>query len=358
MHQLICSVLDYCDSRVNEGQAILQSLRFRVASSSIREADPAIPELRSSYQLPSGPRPQPHIVTSTVSCPAKLLKLKGELLNILFVFPEKVLRWPDQDPSVEAEINAAGETAALQVYSSAAKYTSSGQVPPSSIDLSPENIDRLADKAARKAKRRLRRKISIDNFVKSVQRASCAQQLLPLVSLLEQVVPNQLLFKSHFLWNEYCADSIISIAEVATRIYLLDRRIMFNELSGVENASLACPFRLRTQFIPRCAVNNCCTRGLGHQGKCSYGPNTFSRFPDHFQLAPPQDPFSQQHATPLPSQSRATIMPTQPSRAISRPREEDPLQTLSTFLERAHIDIEQMQPYVPTYSEVAVSEWL
>ncbi|RYG67126.1 hypothetical protein EON64_08155, partial [archaeon] len=144
---------------------------------------------RHAYSLPATARAQPNIVPSTVTLPGKLLRLKAELLNLLFLFPEKALRWPEQGADSEKAVQAAGDAASAQVIASAARYTQSGQVPPASIDLSPENVERMADRAARKAKRRLRRKLATEAFIVAVQKAINAEELCVQLQLLDSLIP-------------------------------------------------------------------------------------------------------------------------------------------------------------------------
>lgn len=320
---------------------------------------------RYTYQVPSAPRSQPHIVTSSVVGTAKLIKLKGELLNLLFIFPEKSLRWPDQDAASETSINAAGETAAAQVHASAAKYVSSGLLPPPSIDLSPENVERLAERAARKAKRRLRRKLAAENFISAVQKASTPQQLMTQILLLENIVPPQFLFR---MPRYVLPSEAHSCAALAIRIFFFDRCIAYHELIGVENAGVACPLKLRFQFAPRCHLSPFCTRFLGHSGKCLPASQGFSRLPDHFHLAPPQDGFSKPTSLrEVTYNGNQTVRPAQavPSTTFQQqappriaPKANEVLPTLAALITRANCDIELVTPYVPAFQELVVTEWL
>lgn len=347
---------------VNSDGVVNQQTTQPVASAVVQP--PTNESQRFSYQTGGVHRAQSQIVTSNVTAPAKLVKLKAELLNLLFIFPEKALRWSDQDPATEGAVQAAGENAAAQVHASAAKYSLAGQAPPASIDLSPENVERLADRASRKAKRRLRRKLAVDNFLLSVQKAANPQQLLAQVLLLESVIPDQFLFN---IPRQTISMRSTACSVVAAHLYALDRRVAYCELHGVENAGLASPYKLRFQFAPRCHANSSCVRFMGHVGKCSQSPPAFSRLPDHFLLAPPQDSFSH-HSTAPPTSHMGNNggqdlnrrpLPTQASyQGRAAVREGGFLVSLSTLMDKPNADIEMATPYLPSSQDVSLTEWV
>ena len=312
----------------------------------------------------------PHLVTSTKTAPAKLVKLKGELFNILYAFPEKALKWPVLDEASEAVIAKAGEDA---IQSTVEHHRASANPP------SEEEIARLADKNARKIKRRMRRKMAIENFALAVQSATTAQELLRQLLILEAAVPLTLTFKCK---REALPVTASSIGEVAQRLYAFDRSIAYDAITNVESAPLCCPFRLRSQFVPRCHVHVYCIRYMGHTGKCSTFVNGFSRYPDQFQLAPPTDPFSNQKQTQYREflyggGSGGTVAPV-PGAAVGSsqnaghrpsysgvPRPVAPVPTrvevlprLAQLVEKANPDIEKEQGYIPTTNEIVTSIWL
>jgi hypothetical protein len=60
-------------------------------------------------------RSQAHIISSTKTTSSKMVKLKSDIFNILFSFPEKALKWPELDLASEQLIHSAGEAAANNV---------------------------------------------------------------------------------------------------------------------------------------------------------------------------------------------------------------------------------------------------
>jgi hypothetical protein len=305
-----------------------------------------------NYCFPSvvQPKIQHHIVTSNKTSCAKLVKLKGELLNILFSFPEKALKWAELDAASESMIQATGEAAANNVYQSF-----SGRQDPN-VD-----VERLADKASRKARRRLRRKLALDLFLKSVQLAVSPAELLAQTVILEDAIPSNLTFLHT---KSALPDKASTCAELALRIYVLDRSIAYHEIQALENASLMAPFKLRVYLSPRCHANGVCQRFFGHTGKCVPGAPSLSRLPDHYQLAPPQDSFSQQSTSRDHSNSAIPTVERRPPMLNSTVLKATPkpiadiLPKLSSFAEKEGLDIENIQPYIPSFQEISNAQWL
>lgn len=296
------------------------------------------------------PKVQHHIVTSNKTASAKLVKLKGELLNILFAFPEKALKWAELDTASESMILATGEAASNNVYQSF-----SGRQDPN-VD-----VERLADKASRKARRRLRRKLALDLFLKSVQLAISPAELLAQTIILEDAIPSTLTFMHT---KSALPDKASTCAELAVRLYVLDRSIAYHEIQALENATLMAPFKLRVYLSPRCHANGVCQRFFGHTGKCVPGPPSVSRLPDHFQLAPPQDSFSQQATSRDHSNTNIPIAERRPPMSNSSVIKSTPkpiadiLPKLSSFTEKEGLDIENIQPYIPSFQEISNAQWL
>ena len=86
----------------------------------------ALSHPRSSFPDPSiAALSLKNIVTSTEIQSARFLRLKGELLNILYILPEKLLRLPDLDEEGEKAITAAGEEAAANIRQGVLKLSNS-----------------------------------------------------------------------------------------------------------------------------------------------------------------------------------------------------------------------------------------
>jgi hypothetical protein len=312
----------------------------------------------NNYSFPSGvtPRNQGHIVTSTKLTSSKLIHLKSELFNILYSFPEKALKWPELDISMESQITSAGESAFNNVMSASSSILAVAQENGQVLD-----IGRMAEKASRKARRRLRRKLAIDQFTKSVQSASSPQDLLTQIILLENAIPPALTF----IVNKAALPSVAATsAEVAVRLFVLDRAISYNSIIAIENAAMVCIFKLRVCFSQRCHISGNCTRFLGHGGKCSLGASSFSRLPDHLQIAPPSENYYPQPTAPVyqPSDYIRRQQQTQQT-ALSQYKSqqrivEEYLPKLSSYLGKEGIDIEAINPWIPIASEITSSQWI
>lgn len=367
-----------------------------------------------------------HIVTSTEQVSARFLKLKGELLNMFYMMPEKSLRLPELDEAGEQAIADAGNEAANNIRAGLAKISntngSSGAAaaPPApsvaasavaaaadkgedsggegdgkptaasgagGIDFSQSNVERLADKAARKAKRRMRRKLSMDKFLQDVQTATTPQQLLDVVISLEGAIPQGLVYKYSRKQLPLRSDTL---AETAVRLYALDRAIAYDDIKGVENNYMMCHFRLRSLFYPRCMQSSSCNRSLGHCAKCNImvdNPNG-SRIPDfqdtsnftrplanmgHYYQPPGgmgggarpggsnisnNNNMSAAAAIALANQRRAAYM--QQMMAMKPRDEEQPLEEILKKLlqTRKELDIENIQPYMPNLKDITEMEWI
>ena len=417
----------------------------------------------SSYPDPSiAALAQKNIITSTEVQSARFLRLKGELLNILYILPEKLLRLPDLDEEGEKAITTAGEDAAANIRQGVAKLSnnssnSSGggvaggaaaaikkknnsvdeqqvttdmdvdsgvkkekeddgdgasdakaaitqssskvaltdvipvptttskhsddeveKAPPSSTtEMSMSNVERLADKAARKAKRRLRRKLSMDRFLKSVQTAVTPQQLMDVALCLEDAIP---LIHTYKMTKSALPVTALSLGAVAIRIFALDRMIAYDELKGIDSVAAQCTHRLRTYFYPRCMQSSSCRGFLCHNSKClhnfepsripdiaqgviatnSYSLPNFGNFqrPNNPQLYSRASNLNPSNTLPGDPQRRVSYAPTLPN----RPKDEElPLTEILNKLRsfRKEIDVETIQPYVPVFGQdLDTTDWV
>lgn len=244
------------------------------------------------------------------------------------------------------------------------------------------NVERLADKAARKAKRRLRRKLSMDRFLKSVQTAVTPQQLMDVALCLEDAIP---LIHTYKMTKSALPVTALTLGAVAIRIFALDRMIAYDELKGIDSVASQCPHRLRTFFYPRCMQSSSCRGFLCHNSKCLHNFEP-SRIPDIAQGLTTSNTSSSSY--PLPNfgnfqrpnnpqlYSRAsnlnpsnTLLSGDPQRRVSyapvlpsRPKDEElPLTEILNRLRsfRKEIDVETIQPYVPVFGQdVDTTEWV
>jgi hypothetical protein len=320
--------------------------------------------------------------------------------------PDKVLRLPELDEVGEKAIADAGAEAAANIRAGLAKISSANStaaaasaapapaadsadadakaapaaaaapstaVAAPSIDLSMSNVERLVEKATRKAKRRLRRKLSVEKFLRDTQEATAPQQLLVLVTTLENALPPAALYKYNHAQVPVAADTL---AAVAVRLFVLDRAIAYADIKAVENNVAQCPFRLRGQFYPRCVLMTSCNRCIGHINKCSNMiDGSGSRIPEFQDMAnitrigggqlQYQAPMSNRpgyamSAAQLQAQANQRKLAYMQQMAALKPKDEDvPLEeVLKKLLQvRKELDIETIQPYYPV-KDITAMDWI
>jgi hypothetical protein len=252
-----------------------------------------------------------------------------------------------------------------------------------SIDLSMSNVDRLAEKASRKAKRRLRRKLCMENFLASVQGAETAQQLLQAVIVLEAAIPLSMLYKYPRAQLPVRAHTL---ADVAVRMYALDRAIAYDEIRGMENVAAQCSYKLRFQFYPRCTQSAQCNRFLCHPGKCQMVGESrdATRIPDFSdvrlnstlvgqyaqlynqdRVALMQNAYRGQgnagsQAAMIANQQRRLMYSNQIAQQQRMKDEDQPLEDILRKLlsVRKELDIENIAPFAPNMKDIVESEWV
>jgi hypothetical protein len=220
------------------------------------------------------------------------------------------------------------------------------------------DVNRMAEKASRKARRRLRRKLAVENFTKAVQSAVSPAELMTQVLVLESSIPPPLLYVCNNLSLPSLANTS---ADVALRIFSIDRLIAYDEIGYLENAAMSSPVKLRVCFSLRCHLNGLCSRYLGHGGKCSPTATSFSRLPDHFQITPPnENPHSGvSGSTHHDSQRKPMNTSTVQTKVVSSYKApEEFLPKLSSYANKEGIDIETITPWVPLSTEITTSLWI
>lgn len=354
--------------RTSTGGLSRPSIGSVVSAVGVAHQQPAVDSSRHSFPSTFKNNPSTvHVVPSTKATTAKLVKLKSELLNIFYCFPEKSLKWPALDAEGEAAVEKSGEEAKEQTRS-----TLLIQQP----NLSEEEILKFIEKNERKATRRLRRKLSFESFMTGVQNAVTPQELMTFVITLESAVPLELTFKHEKQALGNGANTLTS-ANVALRLFVLDRSISYDSIGNVENAPLTLAVKPRMHFAPRCHAHCLCLRYMGHIGKCQVTGNLFSRLPDHFTLAPPSDPFSSQRGnsiayttstSSLPLSHQQQLVANEISKRSSGTNYSSTYRglesygtahlTLAELMEKTNVDIETVQGYIPSQVEVVSFHWL
>lgn len=385
---------------------VVASVAASVASTALTNSPPSDTTTNPNFAfgpVPTGltalSRTANQPITTSTKCPlplspnasAKLIKLKGELFNLLYIFPEKALEWGTLNEEDERTVDQAGEAAAKQAETLHTPHLNSD--PPL---LTQEEFNKLVEKARRKAKRRLKRALARDRFVQAVQTAVTPNDLMRMIVTLQRSIPAALTHRHDYdRLNSF--ETALTVSDCALRLFILDRSIAYDAIQGLETASQHAPWRLRCQFAPRCHANGVCIRYMGHGNKCVPGSTNFSRLPDMHQLAPLGDSFCTQTKLGLthhhhPSggsgggagssaaagagnaagshalhnnynnsssyNGRPTSGYVRPVTSYSRPEPVVQLRPLALILERPNPDIEAVQGYVPTALEITNTVWI
>jgi hypothetical protein len=348
----------------------------------------------SSQQIiyPLAARVIPNIEVSNHISNPRFLKLKAELLCIYFAIPERLFKWPDDDedsPSGQQKFDFNEEVATNDHTDLKPTDTSEA------LDLD----DEAKKKSERKMKRRLRRKKALDKLIRQVQDAQTPEELLTVIQAQDQLIPFGLLLGYNLSTLPYSASTI---ADVAIRVYALDRALRYEEMKGMDACLIGAErtIRPRIHFCPRCALHPNCVRFFHHDGSCLYLENVDERrgtripeINDDVALIPPvQFANMQQHVQNMQQQQAQLAMkpnqlPTMPSygnkpdqtsanvAAIAAMRAKQNITSAPSTSASESIayqyaaanqrkllgqekDIESVHPYFPTATEISSTHWV
>jgi hypothetical protein len=243
------------------------------------------------------------------------------------------------------------------------------------VDLSEKQVNKLADKSVRKAKRRLRRKLALNRYVSSVVAANTAEELYDCVVALENMIPSAFVLvceNKKQLPNRGSSGArrAVTTSTVALRLYALDRSLCYDELKGAELAAAGCAHKLRYIYTPKCMQTPNCTRELCHSGKCSQITEQASR------MIEPVDRVIGSYGSSTTAQAIAAMQARAAAQraaggayggyggygvGFGRFRQDD--EPLSKYLKTAEsvprmLDVELINPYLPPMNEITKIETL
>lgn len=199
---------------------------------------PVVPSVYNNVNSSQGNfRHVTNIISSTVIVTPRFLKLKTELLNLYLCLPEKALKWKE-----------------LEEFSANV--------------IIPENETSEA-KSIRKRKKREVRKAITEKFIQSIQLSSNATSLFKAMQVLEEAIPT-IWYLSYDIDSLPCISSNgnMTFASIALRVYILDRLIRYDDISGIEVIGSKVAYRPRVQYTPKCMLTPLCKLGLNHMHKC------------------------------------------------------------------------------------------
>jgi hypothetical protein len=276
----------------------------------------------------------PNFIATTVLVSPRLLKLKTEIINLLLLLPEKQMRWPDPEPEPETEGEPAGDaqdkdttvatsstpSAAVAVAApdtsitmddSAMDATTAEVRAPTSTAAAPAPaaVETAEERALRKKKRRDKRRAAFDKIFSRIQAASTPQQLFDCLLSIEAAMPPAWSLALDQLQTQE-ASEIQTCADVAVRLFSLDRAIRYDEIPSIDSVVTAPSkllYRPRTQFVPRCMVSVSCRGYMNHSSKqCGHFQDPGSRYPEISDAMPASSIIPPSRASTYPSNSYAS----------------------------------------------------
>ena len=173
----------------------------------------------------------------------------------------------------------------------------------------------------------------------------------------------------------------MTAADVATRLFALDRALRYEYLS-IDYRAIKSSFKPRICFAPKCAVSILCTKSLCHFGKCELLASTsnqpkqsdFSRIPDKINSL---WGLHQVVSTGEGGKSTYTYHKIMPTRIDYRRRrggrydddddddgiddEEDEEEAMmKKYIDKrtGEINLDLIQPYIPEAAEILESVWI
>ena len=186
-------------------------------------------------QMENPSEPRVHAVLAVDVMSVRLVRLKAELLSILYIAPIRKVKFVNLPPDSEAELAAAAN-----------------------------------DKVKRKELRRGRRARGQALFIEELRAATTPAQVMRLVKLLERMLITFVVCHNS---DAMPREDAATCGEVAANIFALDRALrydapIFEDKHGRPSvAGSVKSQKPRTAFVPRCVFSFSCTSYFGHPGK-------------------------------------------------------------------------------------------
>jgi hypothetical protein len=182
----------------------------------------------------------------------------------------------DKSVGMTVTAGASSSSAVVAVSGDASSSSSSALVAVSATVEVPKET-----KVERKLKRRLKRRQNNERVMGLIQSAATPQQLLEVLIEIEEAIPKTYKYS---LNDEALPSTADTCAALAVRVYVLDRRIRYDEIKELEKQGMDRQYKPRYHFAPRCLMSSSCTKFLSHTGKCTNDSpllsGTGSRIPD------------------------------------------------------------------------------
>lgn len=220
-------------------------------------------QLIKSHMLPSPGIA--HIVLSNRVTSPRLTKLKGELISILYILPERRLKFKES-------IDGKDEDGDEENIKKQEIITNNEEKSEQELAIEKQ-AKALADKAERKKKRRAKRKLGMEKIISNIQNCTTAENLLEIVLDIEDLIPSAFTI-------DYDKNAMplygVTCSAVAMRIFSLDRALRYDKEEftdkgiGPSNCTATKALQPRSMFTLRCLLSIQCGFFNGHGGKCNH----------------------------------------------------------------------------------------
>jgi len=210
-----------------------------------------------SYLADKDRESKEEITLSTVLVSGRILKIKSEMINLLYILPERKLKFADEDNENEEKQNE--EDAEDQ------------------DEVDEEKLRK--EKADRKKQRRERRAQGLTRLTTRIQNAATVSELYKVMIYLENsflTSADVFDFDNSMFPNDTNLSSIL-----AARLFTFDRCLRYDthdlidKLSRPDTAHQSKKFRNKLQYVPKCYISPNCNLSMAHyqlsgcNGSCS-----------------------------------------------------------------------------------------
>lgn len=384
----------------------------------------------TTYRFSGVVKQLPHMAVALKPQSVRLMKIKSEFMAIVYAVPDRLMRYPPTAEELKAMQAGTGDSSVLDVGmdvddgddddAMAVEATETAAPVKSTTDSSdtakPEEESKDETKSEndpkgaawikdRKRRRKIRRQFYNEKILTTVQEATTPDQVLEMVDLFEAALPpwafasfeavnlQTKILSSKKISSSSAAEKMkhdVTCAYLATRVFILDRCIRYEEMRSIDKHLYGQEktLRPRIHFTPKCYVIPNCVRTLCHDGRCVPSSEIPSRLPQLAESTPPPWVLG----TNLPGGGGMIISNTTNNlnahyaaqRLLASAAAGPGLGTAGTYYSSQYnrpgvrytaptqpnyiyelarrtpelFDLEGMQPYVPVGTEILKSEWV
>jgi hypothetical protein len=198
------------------------------------------------------------IIASTVFVSGRLLKIKSEMINLLYILPERKLKFGDDEDDEKEEKDNDQDDQDQQG------------------DNEEDEIKLRKLKAERKKLRRERRAQGLNRLTARIQAAATVNEVYQTLIYLEQSYLNT---NENFVFEDSMFPSATNLSSIlSTRLFVFDRCLRYDSIELIDKVSRpdtahhSKKYRNKLQYVPKCYISPNCNLSMGHYQM--YGCNT------------------------------------------------------------------------------------